>query len=45
MSAVFEELNSEGQFRLMVEDDLDTIIAIEEAIYPFPWTRGIFMTV
>lgn len=45
MSAVLEGLDSEnveGQFRLMVEDDLDTVIAIEEATYPFPWTRGIF---
>ena len=42
MSAVIEGLNFEGQFRLMTEDDLDTIIAIEESVYPFPWTRGIF---
>lgn len=45
MSAVLEGVGSEkeeGQFRLMVEDDLDTVIAIEEAVYPFPWTRGIF---
>ena len=42
MSAVLEGLDFEGQFRLMREDDLDTIIAIEESIYPFPWTRGIF---
>ena len=45
MSAVLEGFDSdreEGRFRLMVEDDLDTIIAIEKAVYPFPWTRGIF---
>ena len=45
MSAVLEGFGSEkedGQFRLMIEDDLDTVIAIEEAVYPFPWTRGIF---
>ena len=45
MSAVLEGFGSEkedGLFRLMVEDDLDTVIAIEEAVYPFPWTRGIF---
>lgn len=42
MSAVLEGLNADGQFRLMVEDDLDIIIAIEESVYPFPWTRGIF---
>lgn len=42
MSAVLEGLNSEEQFRLMVESDLDKVIEIEEAVYPFPWTRGIF---
>ena len=42
MSAVLEGLNFDGQFRLMTEDDLDNIIAIEESVYPFPWTRGIF---
>ena len=42
MSAVLEGVNAEGQFRLMVEEDIDVIIAIEESIYPFPWTRGIF---
>lgn len=42
MSAVLEGLNADAQFRLMVEDDLDIIIAIEESVYPFPWTRGIF---
>ena len=42
MSAVLEGIASENKFRLMVEEDLDTIIAIEESVYPFPWTRGIF---
>ena len=45
MSAVINEPDSsfaETQFRLMTEDDLDTVIAIEESVYPFPWTRGIF---
>lgn len=28
--------------RPMREDDLDTIMRIEETAYPFPWTRGIF---
>lgn len=42
MSAVFEGLKSDHRFRLMIEDDLDTVIAIEESVYPFPWTRGIF---
>lgn len=26
----------------MQEADLDAVIAIEESVYPFPWTRGIF---
>ena len=42
MSAVLEGLASDNKFRVMVEKDLDTIIAIEESVYPFPWTRGIF---
>ena len=42
MSAVIDDLNLNGDFRLMEEDDLDTVIVIEEAAYPFPWTRGIF---
>ena len=42
MSAVLEGHHFEGQFRLMCEDDLDSIISIEESVYPFPWTRGIF---
>ena len=42
MSAVFEGLESEEHFRSMQEGDLDTIISMEEAVYPFPWTRGIF---
>ena len=36
-----ECLFNEG-FRLMRETDLDDVISIEEAVYPFPWTRGIF---
>lgn len=35
MSAVLEGVNYEGQFRLMIEDDLDNVIAIEESVYPF----------
>ena len=42
MSAVLEGQDFEGQFRLIREDDLDNILAIEESVYPFPWTRGIF---
>ena len=40
MSAVIEE--SFNGIRPMQETDLDDVIAIEEAVYPFPWTRGIF---
>ena len=42
MSAVLHSETSEYFFRLMLEDDLDKVIAIEESVYPFPWTRGIF---
>ena len=38
----FEEYISDEGFRLMLESDLDDVITIEDAIYPFPWTRGIF---
>ncbi len=30
------------RLRLMVPEDLDAVLAIEIASYPFPWTRGIF---
>ena len=36
------ELITDDDFRLMTENDLDGIIEIEESIYPYPWTRGIF---
>lgn len=26
----------------MQESDLDAVFALEESVYPFPWTRGIF---
>ena len=45
MSAVREDCEREASgtaFRLMTEDDLDAVMAIEIAVYPFPWTRGIF---
>lgn len=45
MSAIFEGFNGatpQGEFRLMTEDDLNEVIAIEEAAYSFPWTHGIF---
>ena len=32
----------EYQFRPMRMEDLDTIMAIEQHIYPYPWTRGNF---
>ena len=40
MSAVIKQ--HEDGIRRMAEDDLDEIMAIEESIYQFPWTRGIF---
>ena len=45
MSARPDDLDipdSNEKFRLMVEDDLDAVIAVEETVYPYPWTRGIF---
>lgn len=30
------------QLRPMADTDLDTVAALEERSYPFPWTRGIF---
>jgi len=39
MSAV---LKPSCHVRPMSEDDLDDILAIEQATYQFPWTRGIF---
>ncbi|WP_249384000.1 ribosomal protein S18-alanine N-acetyltransferase [Chitinivorax sp. B] len=30
------------QFERMQENDLDAVIAIENLIYPYPWTRGNF---
>ncbi|MFT5589134.1 MAG: ribosomal-protein-alanine N-acetyltransferase [Bradyrhizobium sp.] len=31
------------QFRRMTEQDLDEVVAIEEKIYPHPWSRGNFV--
>lgn len=42
MSAILQSDSSENSFRLMTEDDLDDVLAIEESVYSFPWTRGIF---
>jgi len=39
MSAVRKPATS---LRPMREDDLDDVMAIEQATYQFPWTRGIF---
>ena len=39
MSAV---LKTQYQFRPMSTDDLESIMAIEPQIYPYPWTRGNF---
>ena len=40
MVAVLKPGNN--SIRPMLETDLDAVIAIEEASYTFPWTRGIF---
>ena len=42
MSAILQSDNPEYHFRLMTEDDLNDVLAIEESVYSFPWTRGIF---
>ena len=39
MSALLDHL---PRYRRMVERDLEDIMAIENAIYPHPWTRGNF---
>ena len=39
MSALLDNL---PLYRRMTADDLDTVIAIENEIYPHPWTRGNF---
>ena len=33
---------SNASLRSMRDADLDTVLAIEQRAYPFPWTRGIF---
>ena len=40
MSAVIE--SQPDGLRAMTVEDLDAVMQIEEAVYPFPWTRGIF---
>lgn len=39
MSALLDNL---PMYRRMTLDDLDTVVAIENEIYPHPWTRGNF---
>jgi ribosomal-protein-alanine N-acetyltransferase len=39
MSALLDNL---PQYRSMTPDDLDQVIAIENEVYPLPWTRGNF---
>ncbi len=41
MSAVVRP--SEEQFAPMTAHDLEEVVAIENAVYPFPWTRGNFV--
>jgi len=36
------QLDSLPRYRRMTAQDLDAVIAIEETIYPHPWTRGNF---
>lgn len=43
MSAVLQHPESTPVFDAMREADVDAVIAIEERIYEFPWTRGNFL--
>ena len=36
------QLDTLPKYRRMIEADLDAVLAIEEAVYPHPWTRGNF---
>ena len=36
------QLDMVPRYRRMTAADLDTVVAIEDAIYPHPWTRGNF---
>ncbi|MCW8901807.1 MAG: ribosomal protein S18-alanine N-acetyltransferase [Gammaproteobacteria bacterium] len=42
MSAILQSSNPDFCFRKMLEADLNEILAIEESVYSFPWTRTIF---
>ena len=39
MSALLDNL---PRYRRMTMDDLDTVVAVENEVYPHPWTRGNF---
>jgi len=36
------QLDNLPRYRRMTADDLDTVVAIENEVYPHPWTRGNF---
>jgi ribosomal-protein-alanine N-acetyltransferase len=36
------QLDNLPQYRRMAADDLDAVMAIENEVFPFPWTRGNF---
>ena len=36
------QLDTLPRYRRMTRPDLDAVLAIEEAVYPHPWTRGNF---
>ena len=36
------QLDMLPRYRRMTAGDLDTVVAIEDAVYPHPWTRGNF---
>lgn len=36
------QLDNLPQYRRMTADDLDNVVAIENEVYPLPWTRGNF---
>jgi len=43
MSAQFDQMRDQmARYRRMTAADLDAVVAIEDAIYPHPWTRGNF---
>ena len=40
--SVSAQLDNLPQYRRMTADDLEVVIAIENEVYPHPWTRGNF---